>query len=1037
MIVFPFLFAINKTLRLAFCIVIVCLLYPVQTWAQQTVKSVSFYSLGINNGLSQGFVSGIMQDKKGFMWFATGDGLNRFDGYKFVVYHHDQDNPNTLISDDITCIFQDAKGRILIGTRNSGIDLFDPENNTFTHFQHTKGPGLHSNNIIQISGDKSGAIWIKTRDGIERMKIFAEHVPDGTKESSKIHYRAEFVRIKINQQAELQKEKSAPQGLFIDSRNRIFITTTDKVWQVLFTAKTNKYTLLERYKFISNDHTFVPELIEDKAGKRLLLNNRDIIQFADYEFNNPVKIYNYNTYQICTVIDKEQNLWLSHDKKITLLNLKTGRIQNLTSNIPGQDLAVSSLKYFYCDKTGVVWIASGGYGVLKYDPEAELFQHILPGKAIYQLVIDKKNEIYTNTFNTIKLNKNQDAEIFNYLDFQALKKEYPKINVSSFAKDSGNYIYLGVKGNLLKYNLKTRHSIKIPLPYKNINDIPFPIYCDDKNNIWMGYKGFLINFEPSTGKFSSFEFPARKALYDYDFLQQIYQDGKILWLGTTDGLFSFDMMKGKMIGNYSHNSKNITSLSNNYILSLRNDSHDPAKYLWIGTKGGGLNRLDKQTKNFSRFNTKNGLPNNVIYGILTDRQGKLWISTNKGISHFDPAKNSFQNFIVDDGLQSNEFNRYAFAQTTDGLLFFGGMNGINYFDPQTIKPLDPPSVVFTEFRLFNKQVIPSDTSSVLKVDLNSAKEIRLKYNQNVLTFQFAAMDYRKPGNIRYRYMMDGFDRGYIYAGTAREATYSNLDPGEYHFKVQANYGTTGWGNKYASLQLIIIPPWYKTWWFYILSVISIGALLYGLHLFRLSQIRRENDLRNRIARDLHDEVGSSLSTIAIYSKIVQEQNSTPSFDREPLLHKITDNATEIMESMSDIVWNIYHEYDAFESIVNRMREHAYQLFEAKGYILHFDFDEGLLKRKMSMAKRRNFYLIYKEALNNAAKYADGKNIWISLTTQNNTIILVVADDGKGFDSGSKSGGNGLSNMAHRAKIIHGELKVISAPNRGTRIELKL
>ncbi|WP_199233846.1 two-component regulator propeller domain-containing protein, partial [Pedobacter sp. HMWF019] len=356
---------------------------------------MSFQSYGIDNGLSQGFVSDIVQDNKGFMWFATGDGLNRYDGYNFVVYHHEPDHANTLISDDLTCVYQDVKGRIWIGTRNSGIDLFNPETNTFEHFHHTDGPSLHSNSILQISGDESGAIWIKTRDGIERIQLFAGPAASRTKGSTKVPYHAEFIPVQIDRQTELHKKKSAPQGLFIDSRNRIFITTTDKIWQVFFNAKTNKYKLTERYKFASSDNAFVPQLLEDKAGKRLLLNNRDIIQFADYEFNDPKKIYSYDAYQIRTVIDREQNLWLSNNNKITLLNLKTGNVQNLISNIPDQSLAISAVTDFYCDKTGVVWIGSGGYGLLKYDPEAELFHHIFPGEAVYQLLTDQGNNIYT------------------------------------------------------------------------------------------------------------------------------------------------------------------------------------------------------------------------------------------------------------------------------------------------------------------------------------------------------------------------------------------------------------------------------------------------------------------------------------------------------------------------------------------------------------------------------------------------------------------------------------------------------------------
>lgn len=555
------------------------------------------------------------------------------------------------------------------------------------------------------------------------------------------------------------------------------------------------------------------------------------------------------------------------------------------------------------------------------------------------------------------------------------------------------------------------------------------------NNNWMGHNAYLVRYDVSSRTFTKFNYPIKPEVYEYDFMQCIYEDKDRMWLGSVNGLFRFDIRTNAM-KQYLYQPSHTASISNNFILCISNDAEQPEKYLWIGTKGGGLNRLDKTTGAFTHYTTKNGLANNVVYGILPDERGNLWLSTNKGLSQFNTSTEHFRNFDISDGLQSNEFNRYAYCKTGERLLVFGGINGLNYFNPADIKPLPPPEVVITGFRLFNRPVDFKQPGAPLNKDISFTDSVVLRYKQNVITFQFAAMDYRKGGNARYRYKMEGFDKDWIYAGKAREATYTNLDPGAYTFMVQGSFDDAAWSRRYTSLTLIIIPPWWRTWWFYSLVVTLTLSITYALYRYRLAQLLKLERVRNRIARDLHDEVGSSISTIAIYSKIVKEHLGSSTFNNEPLLKKITDNANEIMESMSDIVWNINTRNDAFDQIIIRMREHAHQLFEAKGYNLHFGFDEHLNNMKMEMERRRDFYLIYKEALNNIAKYANGKNVWINLSTSNAQISLTIRDDGRGFDRDTiRKTSNGLTNMQHRAGVLHGLLEINSAPGEGTEIRL--
>lgn len=551
----------------------------------------------------------------------------------------------------------------------------------------------------------------------------------------------------------------------------------------------------------------------------------------------------------------------------------------------------------------------------------------------------------------------------------------------------------------------------------------------------MGYNQYFIRYDPAAGTFTTYQYPIELNVFPYDFLQCIYEDDGFIWLGSVAGLFRLNT-KTNYIKHYRYQQSDTASLSNNLVLSLCNDIQQPQAYLWVGTRGGGLNRLDKRTGTFTRYTIKDGLPNNVVYGILPDEKGNLWLSTNKGLSQFNLKTKRFRNFDVSDGLQSNEFNRYAYCKTNEGLLVFGGMNGINYFDPDDMEALEPPNVLLTDFRLFNRSVDFKKPGAPITKDISFTNTIVLRHKQNVITFQFAAIDYRNGGNARYRYRVLGFDEDWIYSGTKHEATYTNLDPATYRFVVEGSFDDVAWSRQPTALTLIIIPPWWRSWWFYGLAASITFSITYVLYRYRLAQLMKLERVRNRIARDLHDEVGSSISTIAIYSKIVREHLGSASFNNEPLLNKITDNANEIMEAMSDIVWNINTKNDAFGQIIIRMREHAHQLFEAKGYTLHLEFDEALNSMKLEMEKRRDFYLIYKEALNNIAKYANGKNVWVSLGTHNAQTHLTIRDDGQGFDIETiRKSSNGLTNIKFRTTTLQGNIKIISAPGEGTEIRL--
>lgn len=1002
----------------------------------QTAPSLPLELLTINNGLSQGFISGIVQDKKGFMWFTTSDGLNKYDGYTFIVYHHDPDDPASIGSDDLSCVYEDKQGRLWLGTRHHGIDLFDREKNVFIHFRHGSANSLRSDNIIEIMEDKTGHLWVRTEQGIDRMEINGDPaVPTGGERAG---YPLLFTPINLDTTTEPARYGPESPRVFIDSRNRIYVTTNSRIWEVLFDRGKRSYQTIQRFHYAVVDSAQIANLIEDTVNHCLLLNYREVVKFPAYDFDAAVPLYKYLPAQTPWAIDKQHRLWLPDSHRIVQLQVHSGRWNAAAIAEPLLRQAIKAATILYTDRAGVIWIGTGGYGIMKYNPEKENFHHILPEFIAYQIFENAPNELLTiglNGYYAISLKNRRPAVITQLIDTALLHKASLKIMFGSFAKDSAGDYWFGMPAQIVRYRPETKTFYRLNMPRTEKSNLPFPLYADKKDNLWIGYNKYFIRYAISSGTFTLYEYPVKLKSYDFDFLQCIYEDKDLLWLGSVNGLFRFNTSTGHM-ENYVYHPSDTNSLSNNFILSLYNDRWQPDRYLWVGTKGGGLNRMNKATGRFERYAAKNGLPNNVVYGILTDRNGNLWLSTNKGLSEFNIATQHFRNFDVSDGLQSNEFNRFAYCSTGDSLLVFGGMNGINYFDPADIRPLEPPEVVMTDFRLFNKTVDFKIADAPINKEISFMDRITLRYEQNVITFQFAAMDFRKAGNARYRYMMESFDRDWIYSGTIREATYTNLDPGTYRFVVEASLADGVWSKKQTSIQVIVIPPWWRTWWFYTLAVSGTLSVTYALYRYRLNQLLRLERVRNRIARDLHDEVGSSISTIAIYSKIIHEQLGSSSFNNEPLLNKISENAQEIMEAMNDIVWNINTKNDVFELIISRMREHAYQLFEAKGYTLHFNFDEDLARMKLGMEKRRDFYLIYKEALNNIAKYANGKNVWITLAVSGTTINLTIKDDGKGFDLKTvRKSSNGLTNMSHRTAALHGRIKITSAPGEGTEIRL--
>jgi two-component sensor histidine kinase len=539
-----------------------------------------------------------------------------------------------------------------------------------------------------------------------------------------------------------------------------------------------------------------------------------------------------------------------------------------------------------------------------------------------------------------------------------------------------------------------------------------------------------------------FEFPGptRTGTYREIACWRIAADSTI-WMATGNGVYGLQTSTGTWI-HYLHDDQDSTSIPGNEVFSLCFDPDEPERFMWVGTEGKGMARMDLRTGRCEpTITTAQGLPNNVIYGILPDAHHNLWISTNQGLCRFDPRTGAKKTYTNSDGIAGNEFNRYSAERSADGILYFGGMEGITWFDPEDFyQEANASPTRITGLKLLNTPVTVADNASFLPVPITGLEELTLPYSERMITFAFANMDHSVPGQNEYRYILEGLNTNWIENGTGHEATFTNLDPGTYTFKVQGRNSEGVWDGTGASLLLTITPPWWGTWWFRLAALLAIAGIIVAFFRYRLARAMEVVSVRDQIARDLHDEIGSTLSSVALYSTVARSKAGDRVPEASEMLGRITESTTAVMEAMNDIVWAVNAENDDMEHLVQRMRSYAVQMTDAGECALHFQVQDGLSKQVVGMSQRKNLYLLFKEAVNNAMKYADCANLQVSLDRDGVDVVLSVEDDGKGFEPNTKNngstGGNGLGNMQKRAAEMNGTLSISSSPGVGTTITLR-
>jgi signal transduction histidine kinase/streptogramin lyase len=749
------------------------------------------------------------------------------------------------------------------------------------------------------------------------------------------------------------------------------------------------------------------------------------------------------------LLDNQDRLWVGTSAGLCRFDIETNSFLVWT-HTPGasHSLPDNTILSIYQDHLGLMW-AGTEQGVASFEPRANAFVQPLPKQvtgAVWSIAEDAGGRLWlgTETQGLFRI----DPVTGNYTNYQhnpADPQSLPGNHIRAIWPDKQGRIWVGTQRKGLCYldpaTGRFRNFRHNPTDPTSLSDNTILcIFQDRRSRLWVGTEGGLNLFDPVTGRSAVYRHDPRDTLdrvntlsLSSNYVRCVFEDSQgQLWLGVGGGgLCRFDPRTGHT-RSYRADSDDPQSLSSNYIRCMLEDKEG---HLWLATEGGGLCcMLDKAKGLFKTYREPQGLPNDVIYGMLPDGQDNLWLATNKGIARFTPSTQRFRTYDMRDGLPQDEYNAGAFCRRRTGSLLFGGGNGAVEFQPTAVRynPA-PPVVVFTGFRKFNRAV-SLDTS------ITERRTLRLAPRDNFFSIDFAALNYRLPDKNRFAYMMENFDDDWIEAGTQHQATYTNLDPGRYTFRVRAANNDGVWNPTGASLTVIVDPPWYQTWWFRIMASWVVFGLLFALYRMRVSQLLALERVRHNIARDLHDDMGSTLSSISILSQLARthQQRGNPEQSSQ-LLEQIGDSSRRMLDSMDDIVWAINPAHDSMDSVTARMRSFASDVLEARGIDFIFKVASEVSEHRLPMRARREFFLLFKEAVNNLAKYSKAEFATIRLDYEQKQLVLRVEDNGVGFDpkAPAQGGGNGMTNMRSRAAAIKGKLNFDTAPGQGTKMELRV
>ena len=953
-----------------------------QTIAQTELRYEHYTS---SEGLSNNNTTAMEQDRYGILWIGTINGLNSFNGYDFTTYFNDENDPTTLSDNSIKDLFVDKSGTLWIAT-NKGLNKYLSATNNFQRYFYGNDKNKTETLLINhISSDQEGNLWLGTEKGIR--------ILDPVNNSVRVP-RIEDDSLRLFSEAGIS-------GIHFDQKGLIWLGSSIRGGFRVVDQKTFKpVSLSASFKNVTLDGYPVREFYEDKKGIIWILSGNGLFSYQR-ELNllkrftrqeAPGETIPYTAKSIIESSDDE--LWVSLAPALPLLrqlytsvaivnpNAGTFKIYPYVDN-DERGLVWSWATFIFQDRSGIYWVGTSR-GLDKIDPLCQQFK-------LYQQFPNLKYSLFNNIYSISK-----DADILwlgtdgkGLIEFNLSTKSFKQITTDGFDKirilcsllllQDGNLL-LGTSNGLFLYNKRNNQNQHILSPPHSKGSTNVQVSCiinGEDDDVWIGWFGAgLMQYNLKTKEQKHYRNrESDNSSLASDQVNVIFRDREgILWIGFSDGVTIVGGLPGKGLDrfnpenetftHYSYRENDTTSLSSNNVVCLAEDNNG---FLWVGTRNGGLNRFDKVTGKFRRYMKKEGIPSEFITAIQVDNLNKIWFSTGtNGLGYLNQETNEVKVFDVSYGLQNLRFNRQATFKAQDGEMFFGGVSGFNSFYPEKLKfNTTPPVVYITSIKINNTYYTP-DTS------IYDIREMKLNYQQSDLQFDFAALNYSQTYKNKYAYKLEGYDQEWIFAGTIRFAKYTNLDPGDYVFRVKACNNDGVWNEEGASLKIIILPPWWQTAWAYLVYLLFIAGLIYLVWKAQLRRIKikQEYEMSKFEAQKLHevDELKSRFFTN------ISHEFRTP-------LTLILGPAKQLFEKIKD---------EKIKSELSLIHRNARKLLGLVNQLLDISkLESGNMKLQTSP---QNIVSLLKALLLSFTSYAERKRITLKFNSVEDEIIVYIDKD---------------------------------------------
>jgi len=982
-------------------------------------------------GLPSDNTKRIIQDKQGFIWIGTSEGLCRYDGYHVTTFSYDPSQPHSLVNNFIYDLSEDESGNIWIATAGGWCELLY---NTVTFLNakdfknfHGKAPDFFVQFILAdhhhhiIMGGYAGSCVINL----------------STSSFEQFHFSKQLTGAPPGLVSLYQDKQSL---VWLEFQN--FDCVYDPVKNKLYTALNNPLI-----------KSGTPLL---KQGNTLWVGDWSYYVCAYNLRSGTIKVVGKDTAGIKElsndieprkmIVDQQGNLWLLLEEEgIYYMDFAHNNFQVIKNKANDYNSLPSQLvRDIMCDRDGNVWVATDK-GIARWNNHRENFQQLSYSSYIPQDlipatrnnfeiddVIESDNEIWMAVSNIglLAMNKNNPSLCRRIqIDSGSLISGMNRL-VNSLMRDKNGNIWLSTQEGYARYDKQcdcllpffmVRHDITGNLFYQSTMMLQ-----DSDGTIWLASKKGLGKLNAQTNNVTWFALPATNKTGVPFFISKIAeQNNDVLWLTTDGGLFSFNKITSQFLRYSSYNLGDVWKAFDDCTdVSFISDTT-----MMIASHYRGLIQFNPQNKKFKIYSTNNGLSSNNVLGLFADNYKALWITTMNGLSRLNLKTQTFSRYDYSNGLKDLTFpSNVSFYAEKDGNVLLPDGAYILRFDPaQFAQKEDAPKVAFTSFEKYDKPVFYNKP-------LNEMKDIHLAYSDRYFTIRFSTLNFQNTSRTQYAYKMEGLDNQWHNTNTPFVA-YSNLSGGAYTLHVKASLDGNAWGSE-KKLSVSVMPPFWKAWWFYAVCSVVIFFTAYSFYKMRINRLKHELYLRTKIARDLHDDVGSTLSSLHMVSALATKKISDDPDKAKELLKKITESSERMTGNMQDIVWAVNPLNDSFAQIIARMQKFAAQMLELKNIELVFNADEKIKSLKLPLQYRSDLFMIFKEAVNNLAKYSNATQAWISFYKVNKIFFLEIKDDGVGFNMATITKGNGLRNMKERAGNLNGRLGIETGDKKGTRITLE-